>query len=376
MKKVLLVVTRADWGGAQRYVYDLCNSSLSEQFDLTVAVGSDGRLLEKLAELNIKTVRIGFLKRAPNPLWDLLASISLLRLILRIRPSILHLNSSKTVVLGVLLGRILGVNKIVLTSHGWPFFETLSSFRRVIYRSLIWIAVFFAHNVITVSRADFKAAENFQLNKRKRVSLIHNGIKVDEEHMCRSQARAYIFDNLVPEASKESCWVAVIGELTKNKGQKLLVDLFDKQLPKNAELFIIGDGEDRGSLIDTILDSKNCRHIHLTGSVPDSRSIMKAFDIVVVPSEKEGLPYVILEAGAARIPVVASSVGGITDIISDRENGLLLTSFDLETWGHHLTELLLDPKLRVYLGENLHKTVAINFSLEVMIDKVRLIYDH
>jgi len=376
MKKILLVVTRADWGGAQRYVYDLCNSSLADKFDLTVAVGSDGPLLKKLAELDIKTARMGFLQRQPNLLWDLLASISLLRLILRIRPSVLHLNSSKTVVLGVLLGRILGVKNIVLTSHGWPFFEKLPFFRRVIYRSLISIAVFFSHNAITVSQADFKAAKNFFMPNKEHLSLIHNGIEVDKEYMGRPQAREYVINNLVPKASTDACWVAVIGELTKNKGQKLLVDLFDNLAPENAELFIIGDGEDRDLLIDAISDAKNCRRIHLAGSVPDARSIMKAFDIVVVPSEKEGLPYVILEAGAARIPVMATPVGGVTDIISDRENGLLLNDFSLETWGVQLTELLLDRKLRVYLGESLYRTVATRFSLEVMIKKVRVIYGH
>ena len=127
MRKILYLVTQSEWGGAQKYVFDLAVNLAASQNEVVVGAGQgDGELFKKLEAKNIKTLRLKRTVRAVNPLKDILAVYELIKVFKQEKPDIIHLNSSKMSILGSLAGRLYGKNvKIIYTVHGWVFNEPL-----------------------------------------------------------------------------------------------------------------------------------------------------------------------------------------------------------------------------------------------------------
>ena len=219
-KKILFVITKSVWGGAQKYVYDLATNLSTDRFDAIVAAGGNGPLFEKLTVAGIRTIRIPELDRDVH-IGKELQSLSALQHLFRYeKPDIVHLNSSKVGGLGALAARIASVytkkqSKIIFTVHGWGFLED----RPMVWRIVIFFASFFStllqHTVILINTRDYTAARRF-IQKRKRV-LIPNGLS---PHTCipAIQARSFFSEKLHNHIPEDAIVIGTIAELTKNKG--------------------------------------------------------------------------------------------------------------------------------------------------------------
>ena len=117
------------------------------------------------------------------------------------------------------------------------------------------------------------------------------------------------------------------------------------------------------------------QQVFLVGNIIDAARYLPAFDIFVLPSVKEGLPYVILEAGLAERAVIATTVGGIPEIITDNKTGLLVPPADPSALTHALTHLINSPTEVKRLGQALKQKVAIDYSLDQMLKLTRQIYE-
>src|SRR3989344_796374 len=138
--KLLYVITQGQWGGAQKYVYDL-SLALREEFEIIVAVGEPNDkpdLQNRLKKANLNYIQLRHLRRAISPWHDLLAIFELRRLYLKLRPSIVHLNSSKAGILGSFACQMSNVKcqMLVYTVHGWVFNEPLSLAKKKLYKLL------------------------------------------------------------------------------------------------------------------------------------------------------------------------------------------------------------------------------------------------
>jgi len=151
-KKILYVITKSNWGGAQRYVYDLATHAKERGFTVLVACGSTGELTERLEKKDIPLRIIPSLGRNVRIFKELHAFFALLFLFRKERPDIIHLNSSKVGAMGGLAGRIARVPKILFTAHGWAFNEERTLFSRIIIAFIHYLTVFFSHQTIAVSK--------------------------------------------------------------------------------------------------------------------------------------------------------------------------------------------------------------------------------
>ena len=138
---------------------------------------------------------------------------------------------------------------------------------------------------------------------------------------------------------------------------------------------IIGEGEERTALQNLIQEMHLENEVFLIGKREGASSLLRAFDIFILPSIKEGLPYVILEAGVAELPVVASAVGGIPEIIQDMKSGILVKSKHEDEIALALEFLITNPQKRAEFGERLKEYVAENFSLEKMTTETGRLYE-
>ncbi|TAK56896.1 glycosyltransferase family 1 protein [Patescibacteria group bacterium] len=373
-QKVLYLITKSNFGGAQRYVYDLATRLPRENFEVQVACGGNGTLTEKLYTASIPTLIIPNLIRNVNIFQDILVFSHILTILRRERPDIIHLNSSKIGGLGALAGRLIGVKKIIFTAHGWAWHESRSPLARNIIKILHWITVLLCHQVITVAEKERVEMAEMPWTKNKLIT-IHNGIGAID-FLEKSSARDFLITkNPALAIYKNSLWTGAVGELHTNKGYEYLLRAFAELHHQPATpLVILGDGEEKQALEQIIIEHKLTDRVFLLGHIPDASHYLRAFDIFTLTSVKEGLPYVILEAGLAGLPVIATDVGGISEIVEDKKTGMLVKSRDVGAVADAIPPLLDNAHLRQSLGHALQVSVGQKFTLEKMLANTTLVY--
>ena len=305
-KKILYVITKSNWGGAQRYVYDLA-TALKSDFDVSVAFGQEGLLAKKLREVSIPIFPIKALERDISLSGDVKSFFELLRLFRVERPDIVHLNSSKAGGVGALAARLAGIPRIIFTAHGWPFWEQRNPFSRGLIYLFSWLTALLAHKVIVVSDYDLSVAKKMPFVGHKTIR-IYNGIDLNPV-----LGSADVVRHSFPSGVRIT---GTIGELTKNKNQVALIE----QAKNNPEMHvaIVGEGEDRLYLMKKIEAYALRDRVKLFGFMP-ANEVLRGFDVFALPSIKEGLPYVLLEAKAAGLPMVANRVGGVGEILDAKD---------------------------------------------------------
>ena len=387
-RKILFCITKSNWGGAQRYVYDLATNLPKDKYETAVVLGGDGRLKEKLEAFGIRTIPVSSLQRDVGVIKDISSFFELIKIFRKEKPDIIHLNSSKMGGIGGLAGRIARVRKIIFTAHGWAYNEDRNFLQKFAIAILHFITVAFSHLTIAVSE---KAKEQFKsagLMKKKMI-VIHNGIG-DIEFIEKEKARQHFVDIRYPQTEKvkekiksEPLWIGTISELHKNKGLKYAIEAIGKLIKNeninishgNIIFIIMGEGEERKNLEEIIKNNNLEDSIFLIGNVKNASSYLKAFDIFTLTSITEALPYAILEAGKAEVPIIASNVGGISEIIDDMRSGILLQPKKPKEISDAIEYFINYPDKKEIFSKLLKEKIDKEFSLEKMVSETTRLYD-
>ncbi|MDP3934669.1 MAG: glycosyltransferase family 4 protein [Candidatus Giovannonibacteria bacterium] len=378
--KILYVITKSNWGGAQRYVYDIATSLDKEMFDIAVAAGGGGILIEKLNSAGIRTMPIPFLQRNIGAIKEFLSLYEIFKIFKSERPDIIHLNSSKIGGLGAVAAFSLRAYKlrpkIIFTAHGWGFNEDRPYIARLIIFLAQWVTVIFCHKIIVLSRAMYSQAMYFPFSRNK-IFFTEQGLR-PAELMPKKEAKKELTSafNKTNPGHKEfpGLWVGCVAELTKNKGVAYLIEAASKLAGRDFRLLILGSGEDQEKLLLQISDLQLQDKVFLFGFVPDAAKYLKAFDIFVLPSVTEALGYVLIEAGHAGLPVAATKTGGIPWIIKDGESGILVPTKNPEAIAEALKKLLDDDGLRKRMGKKNRELISQKFSFEKMLKETVALY--
>lgn len=372
--KILYIITKGNFGGAQRYVFDLATSLPRENFDVSVAFGQAGMLAEKLLDAGIKTIEIKSLQRDINLLLDFKSFFELVRIFKKEKPDTIHINSSKIGGLGSLAGRVTGVPNIIFTAHAWAWNENRNAISKVAIKFLHWLTIVFSHKTITVSENLAKQVSHWPFVSKK-IHVVHNGINpfdLKNQIEARTELIKISGGTKIPEK-----WIGTAAELHKNKGLDFLINAFSKieQENPNSEIFIMGEGEERNNLEKLIAEKNLQDKIHLLGHVKDAKSYLKAFDVFTLTSRTEALPYSIPEAGLAGLPVVASSVGGIPEIIENGKSGILIEKGNIDQIQEALSLLLRNKSVGENYGKNLKEKVERQFLQKEMVKNTIALYN-
>lgn len=369
-KKILFMVTKGNFGGAQRYVFDLATNLPKDKYDIVVALGEGETLEKKLQSAGIKVRKIEALGRNIHIGKDFVSFFEIVRILREERPDILHLNSSKIGGLGGLAGRLTKVPEIIFTGHGWAFMEERNFLSKTIIAILHWITILLSHKTIVVSERTREQIKIFPFTKRK-ITTIHNGPDTIS-FLSKDEARKKLLPN-----NGNTLWLGTIAELHKNKGLDFVIDAYSRIADefRNTVLVIIGEGEERKKLEKAVADKNLTDRVFFVGFKADAAILLKAFDIITFTSRQENLPYVVLESGLAGLPVIATWVGGIPEIIINGESGTLVQKGDVDAIEKAIIELLADGDKRKNLGTNLHERVRENFTLSKMLKKTTSLYE-
>lgn len=369
-KKILYIITKSNWGGAQRYVFDLVTNLPKSQYEVVVACGGGGPLVSRLAEANIRVIPVPFLKRNINSVKEIFALVSLWKIFRAERPHIIHLNSSKVGGLGALAGRLAGVPLIIFTAHGWPFAEDRQFAVAALIWFFSWCTALFSHSVIVLSKKDFWMSQKFPLVAKDKFVFIPNGVsETSLKFLSQSEARRALKITLPPSL----VLIGSITEFTPNKGIRFLISAL-QELPPKVNLALIGDGEEKKDLMRFAEQCGIEDRVHFLGFRIDGARYLKAFDIFAFPSIKEGLPYAILEASLAELPIVATTTGGIPDILTDKKTALLVPPKDSHALAKALKKFIQSDELCEQLAQAAHQHVHETFSFDRMRDRTFEIY--
>lgn len=367
--KILYTITKANWGGAQRYVFDMANAMKAEGHEVVVFSGEPGLLTERLTEAGITVVTSESLGKEISLTRELQAFRELYSYIQDFRPDVIHANSSKAG-LALLAGRILRVKHLVFTVHGFAFNEERPWYVRLALWKVYYLTFMLATDIICVSHA-LKRQAHYMLGTNYKTRVIHNGVAPFFQKS-RDEARLTLIPRL-----PDGRYIGTIAELHPVKQLDVLIRAWKdvRAHTSDATLLVLGEGEDRSRLEGLIHELELHEHVHLLGHVPEASSHLPLFELFVLPSRSEGLGYVVLEAGLAHVPVVATRVGGIPEIISKHTLGTLVPSGDEIALTKAIIRYLEDPTLGKDHADALHEYIETRFNMERMIRATSLLYE-
>lgn len=371
--RILLVVTKGSWGGATRYVFDLAKALHNKNIDVAVAFGGEGALLSKLETEKIPYFQIKNLGRDVNFGKEFHAYKELYGVIASYNPDIVHVNSSKGGLAALAAKR--QQKKTIFTVHGWAFNERRNFLSKIVIKLIYQITILLSDKVILVSEALHRQIRNWPFQHKMKV--IHNGI-MTQDPLSRKDARNFL-SRIDPSLENviEDDWLITIAELHDSKGLDIgiasLAELRGtrKKLP---HYILIGSGEEQWRL-QKLVDSYNVSDfVHFLGHVENAQKYIPAGDLFILPSRTEALGYVLLEAGLAKVPVIATRVGGIPEIIESGRNGILIPASSGKVLATAISNVLDDKKNRKVYPEKLYEDVISKFSLEKMVEDTCDVY--
>ena len=225
---------------------------------------------------------------------------------------------------------------------------------------------------VAVTESLARVALDHQECSPERLSVIANGIDLTQFRP-NPEARQRIREQLnIPAGA----WViGSVGRLSPEKNQALLLQAATPMLDQRRLLVLVGDGPERAALAARVDDSLRGEFVRLTGARDDVADLLAAFDVFVLTSNSEGLPLVVLEAMATELPVVATAVGGLSDVIDDHVTGYLVPPGDATALTRQLAWLSTRPAQAQLVARCARKTVLDRHSLERMATEYGALYE-
>jgi glycosyltransferase involved in cell wall biosynthesis len=344
---VVHLITKLELGGAQINTVYTAEHLDPLRFDTYLLSGPGGMMKAQLAGAE-RMVFIPALAREIRPSRDLQALFSLIRLMKRIRPQIVHTHSSKAGILGRLAAFAARVPVVIHSVHGFSFSPFQTFFKRNFYllfekicRPLTTHFIFVAAGDIELARAHKLIAENY--------SLIRSGFPLQKFRGQRSDAAAL---KRTFQLDEGSFVCGAIAPFKPQKGLHHLLDIAARVIGRNPAVyfFIAGDGEQRPELERELQRRGLARNFRLPGFLPGMENVIDCFDIGVSTALWEGLPQSLVQLRLKKKAVVASDIPGNREIIRDGLNGYLFPVNDHERFADSILSLAADPVLRDRLG--------------------------
>jgi len=379
--KILRVIARLNMGGPALHVAYLTEGLTKRGYDTTLVSGSLARGEDSMAFVadahGVEVVRIDELGREISPLRDLLATIRLAKLIRKERPQILHTHTAKAGTVGRAAALLAGSRRppiIVHTFHGHVLRGYFGPLRSLFFRLLERRLAAGTTALIAVSpqvRDDLVA---LGVAPRERFVVIRLGIELDEriapEQNGRGESRRYLG---IPGDRFAVGW---IGRMTAVKRTDDVLVAFKRLRDSgiDAVLCMVGDGPDRLQLEQRAHELGVARDTLFLGYQEDVAQFYAAFDALVLPSGNEGTPVSVIEALAAELPVVATRVGGVPDVVRDGEDGFLVEAGATDDLADRLAQLAGDPALRARMGKQGRERVLPRYAVERLVEDIDELY--
>ncbi len=364
--KILYCVTGATFGGAAAHVLSLMQADVKAGHIVGLVAAPEPRLMSEAKKINVQIFPNPHFVFRIQPFQDIQAIWPVFQAVRKFNPDIISAHSTKAGYAARLTGMFLR-KTVVFTAHGWPFTEGRGSWQRYLLAYIERLAAIVTATIICVSAHDRELALKFKIAPPKKLILIHNG--VDPTPLLKAKG-----DKIRREFGLGKIPVlAMVGRLTLAKDPLTLLEAC-RRLKTNFKLLMVGDGELRTKAEEFAARNNLRDKVTFTGERYDIPEILAASNIFVLDSRWEGFPLVIIEAAIAGLPVVASRVGGIPELINDGVTGFLVPPRNSQALTGVLQKLLDDVNLRQRIGSAAREKALRDFTYERMLTKTQQIY--
>jgi sugar transferase (PEP-CTERM/EpsH1 system associated) len=368
---VLHVIHHLVIGGMENGLVNLVNHMSAERYGHAIACVEDfSSFRNRITRPDVEVIA---LERSKIGVWGLRQA--LFELCRKLKPTIVHTRNLSGLD-ALLPSRLAGVPKRVHGEHGWDMSDLHGTKRRsTLLRRLHSPLV---DRYVTVSRhLEGYLRERVGI-RGERIRQIYNG--VDTRRFAPGDGGGAID---LPERfrSDDAVVIGTVGRLQGVKDQATLIRAFaglaqrDRVLAERARLLIVGDGPEHSDLVRLAASFELGDRVHFTGPLEDVAAALRAFDVFVLPSLNEGISNTILEAMATGLPVLATAVGGNTELVEDGSTGRLFAARDSAALTTLVAGYLADPRLRAVHGQAARARACDRFSLDAMVGGYAQLYD-
>ncbi len=360
--RIAHILSSFGMGGQERVALDLARAQRAaghEVLALSLAPPPDGPLLGAFRDADVQVATV--------PKWgpsvDPSLPLRLAKLLASRNVDVVHTHNPHALIYGAPAAAMAQAAS-VHTKHGMnPDGERRQWLRRTASR--------FVDAYVAVTQSLARVSLERQECAPERLSVISNGIDV-RRFVPNRQARLRVRAELGIPA--EAWVVGSVGRLAPEKNQALLVRAVAPMLDPHRHLVIVGDGPERAALHEQVASSLRSEFVHLTGPRDDVPELLAAFDVFALTSSSEGLPLVLLEAMAVELPVLATAVGGVPDLVEDQVTGYTVAAGDATALTRQLAWLSSRPQQARRVARCARETVLAEHSVEGMTSAYESLY--
>jgi len=335
----------------------------------TVAAPDGPRLIGDggLAGISVHHVQIS---RTVHPIKDLLAIWSLYRLIKRLRPTIVHTQTSKAGVIGRIAARLAGTPIVIHTAHAFPFHSLLSPVVRWCYIVIErWMARLTDLIIVDTESVRSDGLREHVVNDSGKLVTVSMGLDLQKFSPSKSgpgNLRAAL------GVGQQRLVVGTVARLVLDKGMDCFLEMAAHILAvrTDVQFFIVGDGPIRGALQQRACELGIAPYVLFLGHRSDVPNLMEAMDVFVLPTKREGFGMVFAEAMAMGKATVGSLIAPVAEVVENGVTGYLVPPDDTQGFADRVLELLADQKKRLDFGTAGRRRVELYFNVTRMCDSI------
>lgn len=353
---VVHLVLSLNVGGLEKVVYDLVRCANRQKFSMrVVCLGEVGDWGPKFEALGVPVDALGVLNRG-----KLRRVIALSRKLRELRPDILHTHNPTPHFVGALAARLSGVPVVVHTKHGRNYPENRKWV--LVNRFASWLSA----RIVPVSGNAASVALEIERIPPLKVEVIRNGIDLERFPLTERPPRG---------ARRRAIHVARIQYDAKDQRTLLRAVRIVADAEPDFAIDIVGDGADRADL-ETFCDELQLRdHVNFLGFRDDIHHLLSQVEFFVLSSLTEGVSITLLEAAANGLPIVATAVGGNSEVVVDGISGLLVPPRSPDALAAAMLELLRDRPRALRMGRAGRNHVEENFNLRRTVARYQDVYE-
>ncbi|MBF0217611.1 MAG: glycosyltransferase family 4 protein [Candidatus Omnitrophica bacterium] len=375
--KVTHIITRLDPGGSSTNTVETVSRLDRKRYEILLIYGRthdpDGLIEKDLAQRGIRYIRMDELVREPDPIKDIRAFWKMTGILREEKPDIVHTHSSKGGVIGRWSAFLAGVRVIVHTPHGHIFYGYFNRFETAVYMVAEKITSLITTRLITLTKKGKEEHIELGIISPARIVPIYSGI--DIKYFSEFKADREGIRKALGFSGKKVIF-GTVARLDPVKGNRYLIEAMGhikNNVPDQA-LIIVGGGSEEKALMEMAEDEGIRNDVRFIGHVGDVRPYMAVMDIFVLASLNEGMGRALIEAMAMEKPVISTRTGGIPEVVSDGETGLLVEPADSAGLAREMQALALDPPRARILGARGRKKVTEVFGIDKMVDDIENLY--
>lgn len=335
----------------------------------TVAAPDGPRLIDDGGLVGVSVHHIP-IPRTIHPIKDLLAIWRLYRLIKRLRPAIVHTQTSKAGVIGRLAASLAGTPIVIHTAHAFPFHSHLSPVVRWCYITIErWMARFTDLIIVDTESVRSDGLKEHVVNDSGKLVTVSMGLDLQKFSSSKSgpgSLRAAL------GVGPQSLVVGTVARLVPDKGMDCFLEMaaYILAVRTDVQFFIVGDGPIRGALQQRACELGIAPHVLFLGHRNDIPDLMEAMDVFVLPTKREGFGVVFAEAMAMGKATVGSLIAPVAEVVENGVTGYLVPPDDTQGFADRVLELLADQKKRLDFGTAGRRRVEQYFNVTRMCDSI------